>query len=196
MNDWEQIAAWRKQQRAEMIARRMALPEAERAAANRAVTELLIHGFAPLTQQTIGFCWPYQGELDVRPAVEHWLKAGATAALPEILNGDLQFRAWHPGIQLAEGRYGIPVPQGSAVVTPDVLLMPLNAYDEAGYRLGYGGGYFDRVLAQPRRPLAIGIGYEFARLPTIHPQPHDVAVDFIVTEMGIYALEGGRAKRV
>ncbi|MEW6312869.1 MAG: 5-formyltetrahydrofolate cyclo-ligase [Pseudomonadota bacterium] len=196
MNDWEQIAAWRKQQRAEMIARRMVLPEAERAAASHAVTELLIRGFAPLARQSIGFCWPYQGELDVRPAIEHWLKAGATAALPEILNGDLQFRAWHPDVRLAEGRYGIPVPQGSAVVQPDVLLMPLNAFDDAGFRLGYGGGYFDRVLLQPKRPLAIGIGYEFARLPTIYPQPHDVAMDFIVTEMGVYAVEGGRVKRV
>lgn len=196
MNNWEDIAVWRKQQRAELIARRMALSEAERVRANRSVTELLIQNFAALAHKSVAFCWPYQGEIDVRAAVEHWLKAGATVALPEILNGDLQFRAWHPGVQVAEGRYGIPVPQGTAVIQPDALLMPLNAFDDAGFRLGYGGGYFDRVLAQPQRPLAVGVGYEFARLTTIYPQPHDVAMDFIVTEAGVYGVEEGRVKRI
>jgi 5-formyltetrahydrofolate cyclo-ligase len=68
------------------------------------------------------------------------------------------------------------------------VLAPLVGFDAAKYRLGYGGGYFDRTLAvlQPR-PFAIGIGFQFTRLATVHPQPHDLAMDAIVTEAGVFA---------
>ena len=70
--------------------------------------------------------------------------------------------------------------------------MPLVGFDAQGYRLGYGGGYFDRTLAAlARKPLTIGVGFEFARLPTIRPQPHDIPMDFIVTEAG----SGGGGRR-
>ncbi len=72
-------------------------------------------------------------------------------------------------------------------VVPTVVLVPLNGWDEAGYRLGYGGGYFDRTLAGlPERPIAIGVGYELGRMPTIRPQAWDVPMDWIVTERGVY----------
>ncbi|MEZ5592020.1 MAG: 5-formyltetrahydrofolate cyclo-ligase [Gammaproteobacteria bacterium] len=79
------------------------------------------------------------------------------------------------------------MPKKREVVEPDVLLVPLVGFDDKAYRLGYGGGYFDRTIAAMRqRPLAIGIGYELARLNTIYPQPHDIPMDAIVTEQGLF----------
>ncbi|MFA7096895.1 MAG: 5-formyltetrahydrofolate cyclo-ligase [Gammaproteobacteria bacterium] len=98
---------------------------------------------------------------------------------------------------MAPGVYEIPVPQGTSVVHPDAVIIPMNAFDEQGYRLGYGGGYFDRTLAalQPK-PIAIGIGYEMFRVGTIHPCEHDIPMDFIVTEKGIHAMEEGRLRHI
>lgn len=85
------------------------------------------------------------------------------------------------------GVYDIPVPDGTEIVVPEVAIVPMVGFDERGYRLGYGGGYFDRTLAAIKpRPLAIGVSYEVLRLATIHPQPHDLPMDFVVTEAGIY----------
>jgi hypothetical protein len=73
----------------------------------------------------------------------------------------------------------------------------MNGFDAQGYRLGYGGGYFDRTLdAASPQPLAIGVAFEFAGLPTIRPQPHDVPMDFVVTEAGIYVAKDARLVRV
>ena len=76
---------------------------------------------------------------------------------------------------------------------PDSVLVPMLGFDDAGYRLGYGGGFFDRTLAElESRPIVIGIAYEIAHLDTIHPQPHDIPVDWVVTERGIYRRDGER----
>jgi 5-formyltetrahydrofolate cyclo-ligase len=76
---------------------------------------------------------------------------------------------------------------------PTTVLLPMNGFDDAGYRLGYGGGFFDRTLAAlPVRPHVIGIAYELGHITTIHPQPWDVPVDFVVTEQGIYERRGER----
>jgi 5,10-methenyltetrahydrofolate synthetase len=95
------------------------------------------------------------------------------------------FRSWRQGEKLEHGIWNIPVPAEGAVVTPTLLLVPLVGFDPAGYRLGYGGGYYDRTLAQcVPRALTIGIGYAMSRLATIHPQPHDIPMDRILTEDG------------
>ncbi len=88
---------------------------------------------------------------------------------------------------MTTGVYDIPYPAERNIVVPDLVLAPLVGFDAAKYRLGYGGGYFDRTLAvlQPR-PVAIGIGFAFARLATVHPQPHDLAMDTVVTEAGAF----------
>jgi hypothetical protein len=85
------------------------------------------------------------------------------------------------------GAYDIPVPDGTPVLVPDIAIVPMNGFDRQGYRLGYGSGYFDRTLAAlERRVLAVGVSYEALRLPTIHPQPHDIPMDFVVTEAGVW----------
>ena len=89
---------------------------------------------------------------------------------------------------MEQGVWKIPVPVDGPEVTPDILLAPLVGWDEAGFRLGYGGGYFDRTLAAlVARPMVIGVGLAATRIPTIFPQPHDSAMDRIVTEAGIEA---------
>jgi 5-formyltetrahydrofolate cyclo-ligase len=87
---------------------------------------------------------------------------------------------------LTRGVWDIPVPSNRNPVQPTVLLVPLLGFDTAGYRLGHGGGYYDRTLATvAQKPLTIGIGYELGRLQTIYPQPHDIPMDAIVTESGV-----------
>ena len=190
---WQEIKAWRKAQRAELIARRGAAAEAERKAWNERITAHLVAGFDIPSEANIGFCWPYKGEFDARRAVRRWRENDVAAALPEVVDkkGPLQFRKWWPGAPMRLGVYDIPVPDGTQIVVPDMAFVPMNGFDERGFRLGYGGGYFDRTLAADgRRMIAIGVSYEMLRLPTIYPQPHDVPMDFVVTEAGIYAAAG------
>ena len=115
----------------------------------------------------------------------------------EIKDLPLEFREWTPASEMIEDRYGIHIPASGAALRPDAILMPLNAFDCAGYRLGYGGGYFDRSLAafEPR-PRAIGIGFELARVETIRPQAYDLPMDFVVTEAGVFVVKNGRLELI
>lgn len=182
---------WRQQLRHDMVARRAALTPAEHAELSRQIVAHLIANLPQLASATVAFCWPIKNEADVRAAIEHWRHAGGRAALPVVTAADqaLAFRAWTPGTPLIPDRHGIPTPATGEWLTPDALLLPLNAFDAAGYRLGYGGGYFDRTLAtlQPR-PLAIGVGFEMNRVNSIRPQAHDQKLDWIVTEMGTFSI--------
>ncbi len=95
----------------------------------------------------------------------------------------LVFRSWAPGEKLEKGVWNIPIPAGGEQVLPDLVIAPLVGFDEAGYRLGYGGGFYDRTLAaMPARPQTIGVGFGFARLATIFPQWHDIPMDSLVVE--------------
>jgi len=99
----------------------------------------------------------------------------------------LAFSAWQAGAELVDDAYGIPVPARFEVVVPEVVLVPLNAFDAAGYRLGYGGGFFDRTLAALRpAPVSVGLGFELGRVPSIRPEAHDMPLDWIVTERGTF----------
>lgn len=93
---------------------------------------------------------------------------------------------------MASGVYGIPYPVDSPEFAPTAALVPVVGFDAQGYRLGYGGGYFDRTLASlEEMPVTVGLGYELQRLSTIHPRPHDIPFDFVVTEVGVYARSEG-----
>lgn len=194
MQNWNEIKVWRKALRAELIARREALDKKTRRRCNERITEHLEQCFPMLAGMVIGFCWPYKGEFDPRFAIRVWRAAGAIAALPEVVakGSPLRFRKWWPGAPMKPGVYDIPVPLDTEVVQPDAALVPMNGFDGCGYRIGYGGGYFDRTLAAlAPRPLAIGVSYELLRLDTIFPQPHDIPMDFVVTEAAVY-LAGGK----
>jgi len=200
MNEaWPEIRDWRKQKRAELIAQRMALEHVRRRQLNAAISAHIEAGFALLAGMTVGFCWPFKGEFDARFSIRHFRSRGAAAALPVVVAkaAPLQFRAWWPGAPMTTGVYDIPIPDGTALVVPDATIVPMNGFDAQGYRLGYGGGYFDRTLdATSPQPLAIGVAFEFSGLPTIRPQPHDVPMDFVVTEAGIYVAKDARLARI
>ncbi|MDR2614757.1 MAG: 5-formyltetrahydrofolate cyclo-ligase [Candidatus Accumulibacter sp.] len=193
-------AARRRALRQEAVARRLALSEDEYAWRSRAICRHLEANFAQLSTLRVGFFWPVNKEPDLRPVLETWLAAGHTgfaALLPVVARTDaaLAFRRWRPDTPMAADRYGIPTPIHGDFLPPQALLIPLLAFDAAGFRLGYGGGHFDRTLAELRpRPLAIGVGFELARVESIHPEPHDEALDAVVTEAGVvrYQVSGIR----
>jgi len=90
-------------------------------------------------------------------------------------------------VRVSKDVFDLPVPEGTAVVRPQAMLIPPVGFDSRGYRLGYGGGYFDRTLTILRpQPLKFGVAFELSRIATIQPQPYDVPMDFIVTESGIH----------
>jgi 5-formyltetrahydrofolate cyclo-ligase len=184
----DEVETWRQAERARLIAERLALPVARRRAARERVRATLAREVPELRRATLGFYWPFRGEIDLVGFVRALIDHGGRAALPVVVGKGrpLAFRRWEPGTATRLGISGIPVPATSEPVEPDCLLVPLVGFDDAGYRLGYGGGYYDRTLAAlPGRPMALGIGYAFQRLPTIRPQPFDRPMDAIVTEDGI-----------
>jgi 5,10-methenyltetrahydrofolate synthetase len=195
---WDDIKAWRKVQRVRLIEQRAGVSHDERKVSNDRITEHLVGAFDIPSEAVVGFCWPYKGEFDARFAVRHWRQQGAVAALPEVVDkkAPLRFSKWWPGAPMRPGVYDIPVPEGTEVLVPDVAIVPMNAFDANGYRLGYGGGFFDRTLGEcERRMIAIGVSYEMLRLETIYPQPHDIPMDFVVTEGGVYAVGGSPLER-
>lgn len=179
---------FRKEARAALLARRDAIPLAERRRDDARITEHLLAGFPQLAGMTVGFYWPMKGEFDPRVAILRLREKGARAALPVVVQkgAPLEFREWWPGIETDPGVFGLPVPRGAPVLRPDACLIPPVGFDSRGYRLGYGGGYFDRTLAAlSPQPLKIAVARESSRIPTIHPQPWDIPMDFVVTEAGI-----------
>ena len=183
----EDNTAWRRGLRREMVARRAALPVAEHDALS---ARIVAHALAALLAPVVAaFCWPIKHEPDVRGLLTAWARAGVRTALPVVVaeGQPLAFREWTPETPLAPDRYGIPTPTTGEWLTPDLILLPLNGFDAAGYRLGYGGGYFDRTLvALAPRPLAVGVGFEINRVDSIRPEAHDQRLDWIVTENGAF----------
>jgi 5-formyltetrahydrofolate cyclo-ligase len=102
------------------------------------------------------------------------------------LHKTLTFHAWYPGCPMEEDAYGIPKPKGAEEITPTLLFVPCVGYGPGGYRLGYGGGFYDRTLAtmQPR-PFTVGLGYSQGWLPDMMPEPHDIALDAILNDKGV-----------
>ena len=134
--------------------------------------------------RTISIYWPFRGEPDLRPWAAGIIERGGEIALPVVIEKahPLQFRNYRPGDRLEKGVWNIPIPAEGSVVIPDVVIAPVVGHDPSNYRLGYGGGFFDRTLAAlPRKPLVIGIGYRLQAITTIYPQPHDIPMDRIVT---------------
>jgi 5,10-methenyltetrahydrofolate synthetase len=159
---------------------------AERKAAVSAVAEKLDRLAAELASKVIGIYWPIRNELNLI----QWASAlarhsGVTLCLPVVVepNTPLEYWRWQPGDPMRAGIWNIPTPTRRDVQSPDLVLAPLVAFDKENFRLGYGGGYFDRTLAgRTPKPFAVGIGYDFCGLETIFPQPHDVPMNAILTE--------------
>lgn len=126
--------------------------------------------------------------VDSQPQMlDNLLTPQRSIGLPEIdpQSRTLRFLSWYPGCPMKDGAYGIPVPDGTQPVTPSILLVPCIGFGAGGFRLGYGGGFYDRTLAdmQPR-PYTVGLAFACASVPEFLPAAHDIPLDCILTEQG------------
>lgn len=184
--DLEAVKRWRRAERERLLALRQGLPAAERRRWGEQI-DAALRALLVKRPGILGVYWPFRAEFDPRPVIDRAIAAGRRVALPVVVDkrGPLEYRAWRPGEPLVDGVWNIPVPEKREIVTPALVLAPLVGFDRACYRLGYGGGYFDRTLAAlSPRPFAIGIGFELQQIDTIYPQPFDVPMDVVVTEAG------------
>ena len=161
--------------------------------ARLAIRDRYLSAFDPPAGIVVSAFWPMAGELDLRPLLEALHDRGCVCGLPVVVgrNAPLVFRSWEPGVALVTSRFGIaePAPDRPAV-RPRHALVPLLAFDDDGYRLGYGGGFYDRTLAMLRGdgagPLvAIGVGLETQRRPALPREPFDERLDWLVTEEAV-----------
>jgi len=139
---------------------------------------------------TIAGVWPMPGEMDLRPLLQALHARGHRIVLPETppRGHPLTFRLWSPDSKMLRERFGTYRPDGP-IAAPDLLFVPLLAFDRRGYRLGYGGGYYDRTLSLLPEATAIGFGYAAQQVSAIPTEPHDVPLGKIATEVGIVHTE-------
>jgi 5-formyltetrahydrofolate cyclo-ligase len=182
--------------RAAALARRVAMSTAARAAAAEAVAARAFPVEIRSGAIVSGY-WPIKCEIDPIPLMRRLAALGATLALPVVAGRDqpLLFREWTADSQLLRGQLGImePSPQ-SATVAPDILLVPLAAFDRAGHRIGYGAGHYDRSLAQLRalKPVvALGLAFAVQEIDAIPSLPHDVRLDYVLTEVATIDFRSG-----
>jgi 5,10-methenyltetrahydrofolate synthetase len=192
----DEIKAWRKGERARLIPARVAIPEQEREAATLRIIESL-EPIVMAAEGPVSFYWPFRGEPNLRPLMRRMVAAGRIVALPVVVQPrhPLEFRPWTPGCKMELGVWNIPIPATTERVTPRLLLSPVVGFDPLRYRLGYGGGFYDRTLAALGGPRAvIGLGFDSQAIDTIHPLPHDIPMDRIVTESGFLHERAGDAE--
>lgn len=140
--------------------------------------------------ETVAAYLPIRAELDPEPAMRALSSLGYRVAVPviEASESPLVFHAWLPGGAVERGRFGVLVPVGGEIVEPDVLIVPMLAFDRRGHRLGYGGGFYDRTIAalRSRREIrALGFAYSAQEVPLVPDEETDMQLDAIVTERGI-----------
>lgn len=184
---------WRKAERQRLIEHRMSLPSDFRQRASKQIARALLDVVGNLEGRTVSGYWPFRGEPDLREVLEAAWSGGGRAALPIVVEKGhpLLFRAWKTGDPLEKGVWNIPVPSEGPEVVPDVVIAPVVGFDAGCFRLGYGGGFFDRTLARlGSGPTVIGVGYDCQRIPTIRPLSHDIPMDMVITETGIVRAAG------
>lgn len=188
----------KKALRQNALAQRAALPPAARKAAAESVAERLAGLLGDVRGRVVAGYWPIRGELDCGPALTRAAAAGARTALAVTLDraAPLAFRPWRPGEPLGEDVFGIPAPPEEAGrAEPDIVLVPLLAFDEGRHRLGYGAGLYDRTLEalKAARPVrAIGLAFAAQKVDSLPADPYDHRLDLIVTEAGVVAPREGR----
>jgi 5,10-methenyltetrahydrofolate synthetase len=188
-----QKAEWRRQ----LVAERLQLED--RFARNEALQRVMRVWLVERPDTVIGAYWPIKGEFDPLPALFRWQEAGMEAdalgasqrrriGLPVINKVDktLTFYTWYPGCPMEEDAYGIPKPKDTEVIVPTLLFVPCVGYGTGGYRLGYGGGFYDRTLAtlQPK-PFTVGLGFTQGFVDDLEPEDHDEPLDAILNDNGV-----------
>jgi 5,10-methenyltetrahydrofolate synthetase len=193
MDNSEQ-AQQKKALRAALIEQRNQLPDRqERADLLQRVMRIWLVGRPDIV---IGAYWPIKGEFDPLPALHRWKEDGELLDQPQprriglpVVNKEtrtMTFHAWYPGCPMEEDAYGIPKPKDTEVIVPTLLFAPCVGYGPGGFRLGYGGGFYDQMLASlTPKPFAVGLGFGMGFLPDFEPEPHDVPLDAILNDYGV-----------
>lgn len=182
------VARFRRAERARLLAART-LSSDERAAATAALIAGLDRVVTPAAGMVVAVYWPIRGEPDLRSWMNAAHAAGARVCLPVVVekHAPLAFREWSPGCRMTRGFWNIPVPAEGEACLPDIVVAPLVGVDEACYRLGNGGGYYDRTLARLEpAPRVVGVGFAGCLVPTIFPMPWDVPMDEVVLSDGTH----------
>ena len=191
-SDASKVAA-KKALRKELLEQRMNLPDRlQRADMLQQVLRIWLVG-RPDT--VIGADWPIKGEFDPLPALHRWKEDGELIDQPQprriglpVVNKEhktMTFHAWYPGCPMEEDAYGIPKPKDTEIITPTLLFAPCVGYGPGGYRLGYGGGFYDRMLATlAPKPFTVGLGYGVGFVPDFEAELHDMPLDAILNDFG------------
>ena len=180
--------------RQQLIAQRLAMPD--RVVRCDLLQRVMRIWLVNRPDTVIGAYWPIKGEFDPLPALHRWKEDGELLeeqqlrriGLPVVdkMHKTLKFHAWYPGCPMEEDAYGIPKPKDTEVIIPTLLFVPCVGYGAGGFRLGYGGGFYDRTLAtlEPR-PYTVGLGFTNGFLDDLEPEPHDMALDAILNDNGV-----------
>ena len=171
--------------RKKLLAARKAMPPEEKAWRDKAIGERLLAWLEKNPAACIGVYWPTQGEPDLTGVYKVLDERGVRLALPVVVERDapLVFHAWRPGDALIADAHGVMAPvERSATVKPDLLVVPCVGFDARGYRLGYGGGYYDRTLAAEQPPRTVGVAYAMCEA-VFGVGPHDVRLGAVVTDI-------------
>ena len=165
----------------------------QRAAALQQVMRIWLVG---RSDSIIGAYWPIKGEFDPLPALHRWKEDGELQGEPQrrrialpVVDKEhktMQFHTWYPGCPMEADAYGIPKPKDTEVVEPTLLFVACVGYGPGGHRLGYGGGFYDRLLANlAPRPTTVGLGYTHGFLEDFIPEAHDQPLDAILNDNGV-----------
>jgi 5-formyltetrahydrofolate cyclo-ligase len=170
-------------------AARAALRQAYRSEAAEAVARLFFEHINLSSGDIVAAYWPIRDELDCQAIMVRLMEASHILVLPAVTGSErpLEMRVWEQGASLFAAGFGTLAPSPLAPqAQPDIVLIPLLGFDRAGTRLGYGGGYYDRTLASlPKKPKLVGLAFAAQELPLIPREPHDVALDVVITEAGV-----------
>ena len=184
----------RQSKRKALIEERLNLPDRlQRADMLQRVMRIWLFG---RSDEVIGAYWPIKGEFDPLPALHRWKEDGELLDQPQPrriglpvvdkVHKTLTFHAWYPGCPMQEDAYGIPKPKDTEIIVPTLLFVPCVGYGPGGFRLGYGGGFYDRTLAALLpKPFTVGLGYTNGWLPDMEPEPHDVPLDALLNDNGV-----------
>jgi len=185
------IAEQKKRLRGEVRAARKALDEGAREQAAMRVTRRFLEALPVMRpgamSSVVAVYWPHGSELDTRPLLQALHAVGHTCVLPVVIEpaAPLEFRRWTPETELQPAALGIPVPVGTEAAVPEVIAAPLLAFDEAGFRLGQGGGFYDRTIAALRQAgdlVVAGVAFEMQRVEKVPRDGYDLPVDWMVTD--------------
>lgn len=184
----------KKRLRERLVKERLAMPD--RQVRSDLLQRVLRIWLVDRPDTVIGAYWPIKGEFDPLPALHRWKEDGELLDEPQLrriglpvvdkLLGTLKFHAWFPGCPMEEDAFGIPKPKDTEVIVPTLLFVPCVGYGPGGYRLGYGGGFYDRTLPKlDPRPHTVGLGFTQGYVDEFDPEPHDVALDAILNDNGV-----------